>query len=189
MGSMRPSRCIIRCALALLALTALAAEAVQPEGQSTAARFEIDPTGSEVGFLMQTTWHMVEGRTRAMTGTVSSASGDLFMDGQATFEIEAATLETGNSRRDRTMRDDCLETTTYPKITFASSGPPTVLSRVGVVDNPSEVSFTVPGDLTIHGVKRSVVLPVNARHEGAVWIESEPPHGSTFICRFVGPDS
>ena len=137
------------------------------------ARLEIDPGGSEVGFLLHTTWHDVEGKTSKISGAITSDSGDIFTDGRISVEIEAAGLDTGNSRRDRVMKESHLETAKYPRISFVSTAPPTVKSGApGAGGTPHEISFSVRGDLTIHGTKRDVTLPIKGRREGEVWIFS-----------------
>ena len=115
----------------------------------------------------------MEGKTKALSGAITSESGDIFADGRVSVEIEAARLETGNKSRDRTMREDCLETTKHPKILFVSTGPPVIASsKKDAGGGYQEVSLTVPGDLTIHGVRRGVKLPVTARRDGGLWLIS-----------------
>lgn len=138
---------------------------------SAPVRLEIDPAASEVGFQLDTTFHTVEGHTKAVTGSLSSASGDIFADGRVSVEIEAAKLETGNGSRDKKMRESCLETGKHPKITFVSTAQPAIVSSTkDPAGGYKEVKATVPGDLTIHGVKRAVRLPVEARHEASGWV-------------------
>jgi polyisoprenoid-binding protein YceI len=138
---------------------------------------QVDPAASEIVFYLQTTWHGVEGRTRAIQGTVTSESGNLLDDGRVEVAIEAATLETGNSHRDGTMKEAHLETGKYPQIAFASTGPPSIVSSSkGPSGAFTGASLTAPGDLSIHGVTRAVVLPVTARRQGNGWrMEGELP--------------
>jgi polyisoprenoid-binding protein YceI len=143
----------------------------------TPITLEIDPASSEVVFHLRTTWHGVEGRAGAIRGSVTSESGDLLGDGRVSVEIEAAALDTGNSRRDRTMRDSHLETGKHPKITFTSTGPPAMISSTrNAAGAWTDAYFTVPGSLAIHGVTRAVAPAVTARREGDAWrMEGELP--------------
>ncbi len=156
------------------ALTALILGALLPAVLMAApSRIELDPGTSEIGFLMHTTWHDVEGKTKSLSGAIASESGDIFTDGRVSVEIEAAGLDTGNGRRDRTMRESHLETAKYPRISFVSTVLPIVVSSVADAGGaPREVSLTVRGDLTIHGTTHDVTLPVLARREGGAWILS-----------------
>ena len=132
-----------------------------------ALRLVIDPQRSEVTFHMVTTWHGVEGKTKDLKGVITSDGPDPIAGGRVRVEIAAASLDTGNGRRDATMREDHLETAKHPTILFVSTGPPeTAPSEAG----QAEVSFTLPGDLTIHGVTRRVTLPAKARHEAGAWV-------------------
>jgi polyisoprenoid-binding protein YceI len=164
----------MRRASEIAGLTLIAAWLVAASAAPLAAasvRLEIDPAGSEVGFLLDTTFHTVEGRTKAVTGSVSSDSGDIFTDGRVSVEIEAGKLETGNGSRDKKMRETCLETGKHPKITFSSTAKPAIVSAAkDSAGGYKEVKVTVPGDLTIHGVKRAVSLPVEARHDATGWV-------------------
>jgi polyisoprenoid-binding protein YceI len=131
----------------------------------------IDPAASQVLFHLQTTWHGVEGRTGRISGALTTESGDILGDGRVTVEIEAAALDTGNARRDRTMRDSHLETGRYPAIAFTSTGPPAVASSTkDPAGALTGASLTVPGSLAIHGVTRAVGLPVTARRQGDAWL-------------------
>jgi polyisoprenoid-binding protein YceI len=63
--------------------------------------------------------------------------------------VDAASLYTGNEQRDRHVRSaDFLDVENYPSIDFAST-------QVRDLDGES---FTVVGDLTVHGVTRTVEL-------------------------------
>src|SRR4051812_3071114 len=66
-------------------------------------------------------------------------------------EIDATSIDTKEPKRDDHLRSaDFLEVEKFPKITFAST-------KVEKVDAEN---LKVTGDLTIHGVTRSVVLEV-----------------------------
>lgn len=145
------------------AATAVAISGLFPAAEPM--RLAIDPAVSHVLFDMDTTWHGVQGKTARVTGEVTSMGGDLFSDGKVAVEVDAASLDTGNSRRDRTMRDAHLETARYPAITFVSTAPPSDVRR-----KDNEVAFKVTGDLTIHGVTRKVTVPARATDDGGSWV-------------------
>jgi polyisoprenoid-binding protein YceI len=69
--------------------------------------------------------------------------------------IAAASVDTGNPRRDKHLRsDDFLGAEKYPYIVFRS----TLLRRLGG-------KFAPTGDLTIHGVTREVTLAAQCQRE------------------------
>jgi polyisoprenoid-binding protein YceI len=65
------------------------------------------------------------------------------------FDVDLRTLQTDEARRDNYLRGNTLETDTYPLATF-------VLRQVEGLDGPlpegEEVTITLVGDLTFHGV-------------------------------------
>jgi len=77
------------------------------------------------------------------------------------FAIKADSIDTNNAQRDTHLKGvDFFDTTSFPDITFEST---TV-----VLDNRAQqgVVYQVTGDLTMHGVKRQIVLPIQLLGEG-----------------------
>lgn len=87
----------------------------------------------------------VHGQIPLVSGEMDIGPNDLPMNVTATFDASAE--DTHDSNRDATLRKDYLETAKYPTITFVERK---------VVGTPS--AFTMTGDLTIHGVTKSVDL-------------------------------
>ena len=142
------------------AAAANAADADQP------VRLAIDPEGSEVTFQMETTWHAVHGTARGITGTIVS-EGDPFKDAAVTIVVDAATMETGNGRRDKTMHEDYMMTREWPRITFRSTAAPALLGKDA---GSGVVSFELTGDLTIRSETRGVILSLAAQPDGDGWL-------------------
>jgi polyisoprenoid-binding protein YceI len=113
----------------------------------------IDPTHTLVEFASRyLTITTVKGRFAGVSGTIH-ASEEAPDSGQATVEVEidAASLDTGDSRRDSHLRSaDFLDVEHFPSITFAST-------RVESIDRDR---FRVHGQLTIRDVTREVALNV-----------------------------
>ena len=123
-------------------------------------RLDVDPSRSEVRFLLDTTWHMVEGHAKDVSGTITSDGGDPFVDARVTIEVNPATMKTGIDRRDKTMRE-VMAVQQHPTIKFVSTAPPEVVS-INRLPNGAvkEASLSFPGDLTIRGVTHPITLPV-----------------------------
>lgn len=120
-------------------------------------RWAGDPVHSDISFRVR---HMGVGHVR---GTMTLASAELRVgDGGAaasevTAIIDAASVDTGTEQRDGHIRSaDFLDVEQFPTIEFAST-------RVRDVCGDC---FTVVGDLTVHGVTRTVELA--AEYVGAV---------------------
>ncbi|MBF0350264.1 MAG: polyisoprenoid-binding protein [SAR324 cluster bacterium] len=113
-----------------------------------AARYDVDPVHSQVHFTIP---HLVMFKVR---GTFTDMSGQVEVDTtkqtitavQGT--VKSASIDTRESKRDEHLRSpDFFDTAQYPEITFVSKK---------ITGKGSKI--TVVGDLTIHGVTKSVEL-------------------------------
>jgi polyisoprenoid-binding protein YceI len=156
--------------LLILVLAAAATGASADAGELRGpARWSSPPGGSRVGFLLHTFWHGVEGTTSSVQATMQSAGGDPLIDGVVHVFVEAATLDTGNKRRDRKMRDQHLEVADHPGIEFRSTQPPRHMTP-GARPAGGAPFVQVTGDLSLHGVTRPVVVAVEAEERGRGWL-------------------
>jgi len=115
----------------------------------TAGVWTIDPTHSEVGFSVR---HLmvskVKGSFKTFEGALTIAANPL--DSKVEVSIDASSVDTRDETRDTHLRSsDFFEVEQHPQITFVSTSV-----------RPSGSDFVVVGDLTIHGVTRSVDLKV-----------------------------
>ena len=126
----------------------MATTATTPQITGT-TRWQIDPAHTTVELaakhMMFTT---VKGRFTGVKGTVAFDEADPSRS-SVTAEIDAATIVTGDDKRDAHLRSaDFLDVENYPTITFASTR----------VERVSEDRSRIVGNLTIRGVTREVVL-------------------------------
>ena len=118
---------------------------------ATLITWKIDPAHSAAEFKVK---HMmianVKGTIKGITGDLTEHTTDASLSSiEATLDV--STLNTGEPQRDAHLKSpDFLELEKYPAITFKS----TRVTRKG------EDEYSVTGDLTIHGVTRSVNLSV-----------------------------
>src|SRR5215471_12071370 len=85
-----------------------------------AAVYTMNPAAAEAGFDVKATMHTVHGRTTRVSGEVrvtEEPDGRKALSGR--IVIEASSLETGNGKRDHTMRTKCLAVDRFPAIVFA----------------------------------------------------------------------
>jgi polyisoprenoid-binding protein YceI len=114
--------------------------------------WRIDPVHSTIGFSVK---HMgvatVHGRFDGFWGTIRFGDNHHY-DAVVEVEIDAASIDTGITRRDEHLRSaDFFDVATYPTITLRST-------RVEQVSPFPRDRWRVVGDLTMHGVTRSVEL-------------------------------
>jgi polyisoprenoid-binding protein YceI len=119
--------------------------------------YDIDASHSLIGFAVR---HMliakVHGRFDEWSGTVNFDQDDLGAS-RVQVRIAAASIDTRESQRDEHLRSaDFLEVTTYPEITYSSTG----------IKERGRGRFQIVGDLVVRGVSREVV--VDARYNGRV---------------------
>src|ERR1700704_4299883 len=90
---------------------------------ATAVTYRIDPAHTLIElsakYMMFTT---VKGRFTGVTGTVVEASNDPSGTSSVDAEIDAASLSTGDAKRDEHLRSaDFLDVEHYPTISFKST--------------------------------------------------------------------
>jgi polyisoprenoid-binding protein YceI len=125
---------------------------VAAPAQAEEHRWDIDPNHSSVGFVAK---HLVVAKVR---GKFQKYDAKLIIDDKnienstMTVEIEAASIDTDNERRDNHLRsDDFFAAKDFPKLTFVSKS----------VKRKGKDKLSVVGDLTIRGTTRTVVLDVD----------------------------
>jgi polyisoprenoid-binding protein YceI len=123
-----------------------------------------DPDQSRIGFEVKTMWGLVTVR-----GRFSRFAGQLRIhtDGaSANLTIEAASLDTGNAKRDEHLRSaDFFDAAEHPAVSFAATA---ITPRAGD-------GLTIAGDLTLAGRSIRVQLPVEVtrREQGRLRLSTK----------------
>ena len=106
------------------------------------------------------------GATEAV-GRTADVSGSLTIEGTTISKVEITedltTLQSSSDNRDRQLGRQALETATFPTATFVLTTP------IELGSEPVQgqvIETTATGDLTLHGVTKSVQVPLQARLEG-----------------------
>ena len=106
------------------------------------------------------------GATEAV-GRTADVSGSLTIEGTTISKVEITadltTLQSSSDNRDRQLGRQALETATFPTATFVLTTP------IELGSEPVQgqvIEATATGDLTLHGVTKSVQVPLQARLEG-----------------------
>jgi polyisoprenoid-binding protein YceI len=109
--------------LAAAGILLLTAPAAAPGQQASAPeRYVVDPAHTAVGFAVR---HLGLSKVR---GSFAGVSGAVFYDSlrpersSVTVLIEAASLDTGNERRDEDLKANFFDVERFPRITFQSTG-------------------------------------------------------------------
>ncbi len=121
-----------------------------------AGSFAVDASHSLAQFTAR---HLVVAKTKGrftdLAGEITIAENPLESSVEVT--IQAASIATGDDKRDEHLRSaDFLEADTYPTLHYKSTS----------VRHAGKARFVVEGDLTVHGVTKSVALDLD--YEGTV---------------------
>jgi polyisoprenoid-binding protein YceI len=105
------------------------------------------------------------GRTTAVTGTLTlSQATSGFSVTAANFTVDVSKLTSDQSRRDQRIHSQGLESDRFPTATFKLTSPIALTADAG---SGQTVRISATGDLTIHGVTKSVTIPIDARLTGS----------------------
>lgn len=112
--------------------------------------YAVDPVHSNVAFTIRHLVSKVTGKFDDFSGTVNVDPKKLATS-SVDFAIKVASIDTGNGDRDKHLKSgDFFDAEKYPEITFKSSS----------VKATGKDKYSVAGTLTMHGVSKQVVLPV-----------------------------
>ncbi|HXF58779.1 MAG TPA: YceI family protein [Candidatus Saccharimonadales bacterium] len=118
--------------------------------------YDIDPVHSRVEFTIRHMFSKVTGNFGAFKGSVVYDAAALGSS-SASVEIDASSIDTNNERRDNHLKSaDFFDVAKYPTLTFTSTK----------VTSAGEGKFKVEGTLTMHGVKKPVVLDASFLGQG-----------------------
>lgn len=105
------------------------------------------------------------GRTSSVHGSITvAASGSTFSVTAATITVDVNTLTSDRSMRDQRIHRMGLESDRYPTATFVLSTPIPLPAAAG---NGQAFQVSATGRLTLHGVTRTVTIPIDARLSGS----------------------
>jgi len=136
--------------LSLMAVLALASPAL-----ATAETYSIDANHASVMFQVRHLMSQVTGKFNDIEGTVQIDRDDLAASSVA-FTIKTESVDTANERRDGHLKGpDFFDVASHPTISFES----TLVKPLG------DDTYEVTGDFTMHGVTKTIVLPVKVLGE------------------------
>ncbi len=132
-----------------VSLPALAADyVIDKEGQHASVHFKIQHLG----------YSWLLGRFNDFEGTFSYDSEDVGAS-KVNVTVDTSSIDSNHAERDKHLRsDDFLHVDEYPQAKFVST------EVMASEDNAEE--FKIKGDLTLHGVTKSVILDVEKVGEG-----------------------
>ena len=126
------------------------------------SKWDLDPENSSAEFVCKHVFSNVRGMFKKPSGTVTLDEATP-ANSKVDATIDASSITTGVEERDNHLRSpDFFDVAKYPVITFVSSS----------VTRSSPTSYSVTGNLTMHGVTKPVTLAVTAsapfKHAGGI---------------------
>lgn len=101
------------------------------------------------------------GRTSDVTGSITvEENGDGARLTAGTLTVDTTTIQSDEDRRDNRLRSEGLQTDQFPTATFVVSRPVDV-PAAALAGTATDI--TLVGDLTLHGVTKSVEIPAQAQ--------------------------
>ena len=122
---------------------------------------------SWVGYRVDET--LAGNKANTAVGRTPDVSGTLTMAGTQITAVKVAgdltTLKSDDDRRDGQLQRQALETAQFPQATFRLTTP---IELGSVPTDGQTISATATGELTLHGVTKTVQVPIEARLSGDV---------------------
>jgi len=112
--------------------------------------YKIDPVHSQIGFKIRHLVAKSSGRFTKFEGAIT-VDTKVIAKSKVEVTIDAASINTDNEARDKHLRGaDFFEVEKFPAITFKSTA----------VKEVEKGKLQVTGDLTMHGVTKSITFPI-----------------------------
>jgi polyisoprenoid-binding protein YceI len=128
-----------------------------------------DFTGTFVGYRVDETLAGNEANTAV--GRTPDVIGTLVLDGATITSVEISAdltaLVSDDSRRDGRLRDQAIETSQFPDATFKLTQP---IDLGSAPADGATFDVTATGELTLHGVTKTISLPLHGVLAGAIEI-------------------
>ena len=120
-------------------------------------KWAIDPSHSSVTFAIRHMMSKVRGQMKVKDGYIE-VDNDNLSSARVEVVLDAATIDTGVEARDNHLRsaDGHFDVANYPTIILKSKR----------IEGRDPSNFKVIGDVTIHGIRKEVVLDASFNGEG-----------------------
>lgn len=139
--------------LSIIAATAMSALlfSVNVMAQAT---WKLDPAHSKLGFsITHLSVSDVDGSFKTISGTITTTGADL-AGGKIDFSADATSITTDNDARDKHVKGpDFMDVDKFTTVTFKSTS----------ITKRTASTYKIVGDLTLHGVTKSVTLDAFVR--------------------------
>jgi polyisoprenoid-binding protein YceI len=134
--------------------------------EGTDGRWKVSD-GSLVGYRVE---EVLFGQTNVAVGRTGDVTGSIDVNGKTimagTFTVDMTTVESDQSRRDAQFNGRIMETSSYPTATFSLTEP---IDLGPIPAEGTDQSYEATGELTLHGVTKTVTFKVTGRYAGSTF--------------------
>jgi polyisoprenoid-binding protein YceI len=114
----------------------------------------ISPENSKVEFVASKVTRSHNGSFKKFSGKIDLVPNSI-PDSKVTIDIETGSVETDEAQLTAHLKTaDFFDVARYPKATFVST-------KIEPANNAGGATYTMTGNLDLHGVKKSVTFPAN----------------------------
>ncbi|SBW19216.1 YceI family protein [Candidatus Protofrankia californiensis] len=121
-------------------------------------------SGSQAGYRVK---EVLFGQDTTAVGRTSGVTGQLVVSGttvpSADLTVDMTTVTSDQSQRDSQFRGQIMETSRFPTATFKLTRP---IDLGSVPAEGEKRTYQATGDLTLHGVTRTVTISLDAQRAG-----------------------
>jgi polyisoprenoid-binding protein YceI len=132
--------------------------------------FTIDSSASEASFTIHEVLfgnpNTVVGKTNQVAGQILVDKSDVSKSQVGVIKVDLSTMQTDNNLRNRTLQGRIFETSD-PSNQFATFTPKTLTGLPTTVVVGQTVSFTIVGDLALHGVTHTETFAAQVTAQSA----------------------
>ncbi|MEO6816113.1 MAG: YceI family protein [Edaphobacter sp.] len=121
--------------------------------------FVVNPDGSEVKMMLNTTHELVNGTFHVQSGVIDFDPGAAKIGGNVV--VAAGTGKTGNDSRDKRMNNVILHVQQYATVTFSPR------SYTGTIAPTGDSTIRVAGVFTLLGTPHNLTIPIHIHMNGS----------------------
>jgi polyisoprenoid-binding protein YceI len=121
--------------------------------------FTANPSACDVAFALTGTGHEVHGTFHVQSGTIQFDRSATRISGS--IVVSAASGDSGDKGRDKTMRSNVLDVDHFADVTFAPQ------SYQGTIAPSGDSTIQVAGTFTLHGTPHDITVPMQIHIDGS----------------------
>jgi polyisoprenoid-binding protein YceI len=126
--------------------------------------YTILPRLSQLNFDVSAQLHTVHGVSQKLTGTITGDPNDI-TPAKIIVKLDPSSLDTDNEKRDKDLREKCLEVSKYPVIEIESKS---IEAETKTLTPGTPVKATIHAILKLHGFEKPISVPVTITLKGDV---------------------